>query len=105
MAEEKRIKREGIGEKEEGRRAAPRSERTEGKALALRLVYQFAESKPSYLRHEALLRSQQAAAGERCAAGAWATSQSAQCFVYLGFSQVSWNLLLAGEKEGFRSLG
>ena len=86
-----------------------RWEHTEGKELALRLAYQFAESNPNYLRHEALLSSQQAAAGdpmkERCAAGAWATSQSAQCFVYLGFLHVSWNLLLAGEKAGFKSLG
>ena len=84
-----------MSEKEEGRqcvgRAAPRWEHTEVKELALLLVYQFAESGPNYFRHEALLRSQQAAAGdpmrERCA-GAWATAQSAQCFVYLGFLQV-----------------
>ena len=59
-----------------------------GKGLALLPVYQFAESKPNYLRHKALLRSQQAAAGDpmkkRHAAGAWAT---AQCF-YLEFLQV-----------------
>ena len=113
MAEVQRIQRAGddwvrkrIGEKEEGRqyvgRAAPRWEHTEGKKGAgFLLVYQFAESKPNYLRHEAKLRSQQAAAGdpmkERCAAGAWAAAQSAQCF-YLEVLQVSWNLLLAGEK-------
>ena len=67
---------------------------TQGNELALRLSYQFAESKPN---------SKQAAAGdpikERCAAGPWATSQSAQRFVYLWFLQASWNLLLASEKK------